>query len=124
MSIVCLLNDFKNGIKPEKHAHIYGRIGGSGKTQISYSLMKRCKELSIPFIYRTEFWKGDNGKYIEEDFNPENSAENVAQWILTQLPNHHCVILLDEVDIDLKQLQKLLKSKYSNKKVKIFIISF
>ena len=51
------IDDFKEFKKPRNHIHIYGRYGGSGKTQIIYSLMKICKQNNLPFIYRTEFWK-------------------------------------------------------------------
>jgi len=117
------LTRIRNGIQPEKHVHIYGRYGGSGKTQLSYSLMKKCKELSLPFLYRTEFWKGSDGKYIDDDFNPDNSAESVADWVVEKSPGNNFVLFLDEVNIDLDLVRKKLSEKYSNEKVNFLIIS-
>ena len=117
------LRRIKDGIKPEKNAHIYGRFGGSGKTQISYLLMKKCKELKIPFIYRTEFWKGEDGKYLTEEFNSENSSEKVTQWIVDETPSHQLIIFLDEVDVDLKLLREKLKLKYPKEDINFLVIS-
>ncbi len=118
-----LLRRMKDGIQPEKNVHIYGRFGGSGKTQISYSLMKKCKELALPFIYRTEFWKGEDGKYLTVDSNPENSIETVTQWIVDKSPSKQLVIFTDEVDVDLKMLKEKLKLKYPKEDVNYFVIS-
>ncbi|MCE7743324.1 MAG: hypothetical protein GOP50_12810 [Candidatus Heimdallarchaeota archaeon] len=117
------LTQMKEGIQPEKNAHIYGRYGGSGKTQICYSLMKRCKDLSLPFIYRTEFWKGDDGKYIDVEFNPENSAESVTEWVVEKSPGENLVLFVDEIDIDIHVLKQKMESKYPKKEINLFIIS-
>ncbi len=118
-----MLIRIKNGLYPEKDVHIYGRYGGSGKTQISYALMKKCRDYSIPFVYRTEFWKGDDGKYLDVDFNPENSPERVAEWIADISPNHEFVLFIDEADVDVELLKAKMKIKYPNKEINLLIIS-
>ena len=114
---------FKEKIQPKKHVHIYGRYGGSGKTQILYSFMKECKKLSIPFIYRTEFWKDENGKYIEQDYNPENDSERVTEWVVTNALSSYFVLFLDEVDINLSHLIENLREKFSGEDPLVFIFS-
>ncbi|MHA1198274.1 MAG: hypothetical protein ACTSQF_02885 [Candidatus Heimdallarchaeaceae archaeon] len=117
------LTQMKEGIQPEKNVHIYGRYGGSGKTQICYSLMKKCKDLSLPFIYRTEFWKGEDGKYLEVEYNPKNSAESVAEWIVENSPSNQFVLFVDEIDVDIQILKQKMISKYPTRRIYIFIIS-
>ena len=116
------LTAVKKGEKLERNIHIYGRFGGSGKTQIMYSLMKKCKEMKIPFVYRCEFWKDDEGKYKEMEINPENFANNVTDWVAKNVPSKNSVLFLDEVDIDLNDLKKQLNEKFK-KDVIILIIS-
>jgi len=126
-SIVNLLEDnfvmFKNYIKPEKNAHLYGRYWGSGKTQIIYSLIKKCKQLQIPFIYRTEFWKGKDGKYMDLEYNPENEPDKVSEWVALHAPSPQFVLFLDEVDINIKILNENLKIKYEDYDPLLYIIS-
>ncbi|MHA1304244.1 MAG: hypothetical protein ACTSPI_11140 [Candidatus Heimdallarchaeaceae archaeon] len=115
----------KKGVKPEKNFHIYGRSGGSGKTQIIYSLIKKCKELNLPFIYRTEFWKGPSGQYIDEDYNPANHPTKVAEWVLKKLGAQEKlgVIFLDEVDIDLDAFRENLKERFGKTNLSFLIVS-
>ncbi len=126
-SIVNLLEDnlvmFKNYIKPERNAHLYGRYWGSGKTQIIYSLIKKCKELEIPFLYRTEFWKGEDGKYIDIEHNPDNDSDKVSEWAALHAPSPQFVLFLDEVDIDINLLNENLKVKYKDYDPLFYIIS-
>jgi hypothetical protein len=112
-----------NGIQPEKFAHIYGRYGGSGKTQIIYSLMKLCKELKLPFIYRSEFWKDKNGLYKEIETNPENVGEEVADWLIKNISTPKVVIFLDEVDVELSLLEKKMEEKFTEARISFLIIS-
>lgn len=112
-----------NGIQPEKFAHIYGRYGGSGKTQIIYSLMKLCKELKLPFIYRSEFWKDENGLYKEIETNPENVKEEVANWLIKNISTPRVVIFLDEVDVELSLFEKEMEKKFSKTICSYLIIS-
>jgi hypothetical protein len=126
-SIISILEDnfvmFKNYIKPEKNAHMYGRYWGSGKTQIMYSLIKKCKELQISFIYRTEFWKDENGKYLDLEHNSENDPDKVSEWVALHAPSPQFVLFLDEVDIDIKLLNENLKAKYEGYDPMYYIIS-
>jgi hypothetical protein len=112
-----------DGIQPEKFAHIYGRYGGSGKTQIIYSLMKLCKELKLPFIYRSEFWKDKNGLYKEIETNPENVGEEVADWLIKNISTPKVVIFLDEVDVELSLLEKKMEEKFTEARISFLIIS-
>ena len=96
---------------------------GSGKTQIIYSLIKKCKELKIPFIYRTEFWKDSEGKYLEIEHNIENDPEKVSEWIVDLSPSAHFVLFLDEVDVDVDLLKSKLHEKYPDFDTQIFIVS-
>lgn len=112
-----------DGIQPEKFAHIYGRYGGSGKTQIIYSLMKLCKELKLPFIYRSEFWKDKNGLYKEIETNPENVSEEVANWLINNISTPKVVIFLDEVDVELSLLEKKMEEKFTEARISFLIIS-
>ncbi len=112
-----------NGIQPEKNAHIYGRYGGSGKTQIIYSLMKLCKELKLPFIYRTEFWKDENGFYKEVEKNPENEPNEVANWLIQNISTTRVVIFLDEIDVELSLFEKKMDKKFEKTKCPYLIIS-
>ncbi len=126
-SIVQLMNEslenFKNHVQPEKHIHLYGRYWGSGKTQIMYSIIKKCKELKLPFIYRTEFWKDSEGKYMEIEHNIENNPENVSVWVVENSPSAHFVLFLDEVDVDIDLLKSKLNEKYPDLDTQIFIVS-
>ncbi len=126
-SLVQILDDqflkMKDRIQPEKNAHIYGRYGGSGKTQIIYSLIKKCKELSLPLIYRTEFWKGEDGKYKEIEFNPENSAERVTEWVIEKSPGSRFILFLDEIEVNIRQLKEKLSVKYPGDEINLLIIS-
>ncbi len=112
-----------NGIQPEKFAHIYGRYGGSGKTQIIYSLMKLCKELKLPFVYRSEFWKDKNGLYKDIETNPENVSEEVAYWLIKNISTPKVVIFLDEVDVELSLLEKKMEEKFTEARISYLIIS-
>ncbi len=112
-----------NFAKPEKFAHIYGRYGGSGKTQIIYSLMKLCKKLKLPFIYRSEFWKDENGLYKEIETNPENEPDEVANWLLKNLSTPRVVIFLDEVDVNLSLFEKKMGRMFAEAKYSYLIIS-
>ncbi len=112
-----------NGIQPEKFAHIYGRYGGSGKTQIIYSLMKLCKELKLPFVYRSEFWKDKNGLYKDIETNPENVSEEVADWLIKNISTPKVVIFLDEVDVELSLLEKKMEEKFTEARISYLIIS-
>ena len=126
-SIIQLLTEsfenFRNHVQPEKHIHLYGRYWGSGKTQIIYSLIKKCKELKIPFIYRTEFWKDSEGKYLEVENNIENDPEKVSEWIVNLSPSAHFVLFLDEIDVDIELLKSKLSEKYPDFDTQIFIVS-
>jgi len=126
-SIISLLEDnfvkFKNYIKPEKNAHLYGRYWGSGKTQIIYSLIKQCKELQIPFVYRTEFWKGEDGKYLDIEHNPENDPDKVSEWVALNVPSPQFILFLDEVDINIDLLNENLKIKFEDYDPLFYIIS-
>ena len=97
--------------EPLPHFHIYGRYGGSGKTQLIYAAIKKCKQLEIPFIYRTEFWKGLDGKYMDIDYNPDNAPDAVAKWVAENIPTLPFVLFLDEVDIDLEVLKVELEKR-------------
>ncbi len=112
-----------NGIQPEKFAHIYGRYGGSGKTQIIYSLMKLCKELKLPFVYRSEFWKDKNGLYKEIETNPENVNEEVVNWLIKNISTPKVVIFLDEVDVELSLFEKKMEKKFTEARISYLIIS-
>ncbi|MHA1202537.1 MAG: hypothetical protein ACTSQ4_08450 [Candidatus Heimdallarchaeaceae archaeon] len=112
-----------NGMQPEKFAHIYGRYGGSGKTQIIYSLMKLCKELKLPFIYRSEFWKDEKGLYKEIETNPENVKEEVANWLIKNISTPRVVIFLDEIDVELSLFEKEMEKKFSKTICSYLIIS-
>ncbi|MHA1867015.1 MAG: ATP-binding protein [Candidatus Heimdallarchaeaceae archaeon] len=114
-------NRLLKGKKPKKFIHIYGRYGGSGKTQIIYSLIKECKKRKLPFIYRTEFWKDEEGKYVDKEVEA-NKAENVSKWIANKLKLNKTIIFLDEVDIDLKLLDTLL-AQQSKSELNYFIVS-
>jgi len=105
------------------HTHIYGRYCGSGKTQIMHGLMKTCKQYGIPFIYRTEFWKDENGNYIDEEYNPTNEPAEVAKWVAENAPNERFVIFLDECDIDISKFKNYLTERFHGKKPKFLIIS-
>ena len=111
------------GIQPEKFAHIYGRYGGSGKTQIIYSLMKLCKELNLPFIYRSEFWKDENGLYKEIETNPENEPDEVANWLIKNISAPRVVIFLDEINLELSLFEKKIDKKFAEVKCTYLIIS-
>jgi len=112
-----------NDIQPEKFAHIYGRYGGSGKTQIIYSLMKLCKKLKLPFIYRSEFWKDKNGLYKEIEKNPENEPDEVVNWLIQKISTPRVVVFLDEVDINLRLFEKKMEKKFAETKYSYLIIS-
>ncbi len=112
-----------NGIQPEKFAHIYGRYGGSGKTQIMYSLMKLCKELKLPFIYRSEFWRDKNGFYKEIETNPENEPDEVTNWLIQNISTPRVVVFLDEVDVNLGLFEKKIEKKFTEAKCSYLIIS-
>ena len=112
-----------NGIQPEKFAHIYGRYGGSGKTQIIYSLMKLCKKLELPFIYRSEFWKDENGLYKDIETNPENESYEVANWLIKNISAPKVVIFLDEIEFELSLFEKKMDKKFAETKCTYLIIS-
>ncbi|MCG3217025.1 MAG: hypothetical protein KAS63_09900 [Candidatus Heimdallarchaeota archaeon] len=114
---------FKDHIQVEKHIHLYGRYWGSGKTQIMYSLIEKCKELKIPFIYRTEFWKDENGKYMDIKENPENNAKCVGEWVAEIAPSAHFVLFLDEIDIDIDIMKEKLQERFSDYDVQFLIVS-
>ncbi len=126
-SLVTILEEqilkVKDNILPENNVHIYGRYGGSGKTQIIYSLMKECKKLEIPFIYRSEFWKDDTGKYREIEFNSENDADKVSEWVATHATNSKFILFLDEVDINVELLKEKLRKRFPDLDVLFWIIS-
>lgn len=113
----------QDDILPENNIHIYGRYGGSGKTQIMYSIMKECKKLDLPFIYRSEFWKDETGKYKEIDSNPENEAAEVSKWVANHAINSKFILFLDEVDINEELLKEKLKERFPNFDVLYWIIS-
>ncbi|UJG41644.1 MAG: hypothetical protein K9W45_04055 [Candidatus Heimdallarchaeum aukensis] len=115
-------NKLLKGKKPKKYVHIYGRYGGSGKTQIVYSLIKECKRKNLPFIYRTEFWKDEEGNYVDEEEIEANKAENVSKWVAEKMKFDKTVIFIDEVDIDLKLLDKLLEQQ-SKFELNYYVIS-
>lgn len=102
-----------------RNFHIYGRYGGSGKTQLIYAAIKECKKLRIPFIYRTEFWKGPDGKYMNIEHNPENDPAKVSEWVAEHAPDQPFVLFLDEVDIDLTAFYEKLNELEKTKKVLI-----
>ena len=112
-----------DSIQPEKFAHIYGRYGGSGKTQIIYSLMKLCKELKLPFIYRSEFWKDENGFYKKSVSIPENVSDEVANWLIKSISTPRVVIFLDEIDVELSLFEKKMDRKFAEAKFTYLIIS-
>lgn len=94
-----------------KHVHIYGRDGGSGKTQIMYSIMKTCKEKKLPFVYRTGFWKDDAGNY-KSGYIKENEPQMVSKWVKCKVPNKRSFVLfLDEVDIDLELVEYMFEEQ-------------
>jgi hypothetical protein len=113
----------QDNILPENNIHIYGRYGGSGKTQIMYSLIKECKKLELPFIYRSEFWKDETGRYKEIDNNPENEADLVSEWVANNAPGAKFVLFLDEVDINEVLLKDKLKEKFPDLDILFLIIS-
>ncbi len=117
------LDLFMENINPENNIHLYGRYGGSGKTQIIYSLMKYCREQNIPFVYRTEFWKDEEGEYYDIEINPDNNPKKVSEWVISNAPVSRFVLFLDEVDIDINSLQTGLKNRFNSSNSKIFIIS-
>ncbi|MCG3226087.1 MAG: hypothetical protein H7645_04150 [Candidatus Heimdallarchaeota archaeon] len=126
-SIVKLLEHnlvkIKDNILPEKNVHLYGRYRGSGKTQIMYSLMKKCKELEIPFVYRSEFWKDEAGKYKKIDHNPENDPKAISGWVAKSTTSASFVLFLDEVEIDIEELKTELKERFSDYDPMFYIIS-
>ncbi|NPD87434.1 MAG: hypothetical protein HGN29_01840 [Asgard group archaeon] len=126
-SIVKLLEHnlvkIKDNILPEKNVHLYGRYWGSGKTQIMYSLMKKCKELEIPFVYRSEFWKDEEGQYKKIDHNPENNPDAVSFWVVKNTPSASFVLLLDEIDVDIEILKSELKERFPDYDLMFYIIS-
>jgi hypothetical protein len=113
----------QDNVQPEKNVHLYGRYYGSGKTQIMYSLMRKCKELEIPFVYRSEFWKDEKGKYKDIDYNPENNPKEVSKWVAENVSSVYFVLFLDEVDIDIESLRSELKERFPDFDPIFFIIS-
>lgn len=113
----------QDDILPECNIHIYGRYGGAGKTQIMYSLMKECKKLELPFIYRSEFWKDESGKYKEIESNPENDADEVSDWVSNHALGPKFILFLDEVDINEQLLKENLRIKFPDMDVLYLIIS-
>ncbi|MHA1346797.1 MAG: hypothetical protein ACTSO3_10405 [Candidatus Heimdallarchaeaceae archaeon] len=112
-----------SGIQPERFVHIYCRYGGSGKTQILYSLMKLCKKLKIPFIYRSEFWKDENGFYKEIETNPENESSEVVSWLIKNVSTPRVVIFLDEIDFELSLFEKKMEKKFGDTYCSYLVIS-
>jgi len=88
----------------ESHYFLYGRWFGSGKTALIYWLIKVAKSLNLPFIYRSEFWKDEEGSYKEND-GGINDADAVAAWVKENIPveAERCIIFLDEVDFDYQE---------------------
>jgi len=117
------LTKIKDNVLPENNVLLYGRYWGSGKTQIMYSLMKKCKELEIPFVYRSEFWKDEKGKYKELKHNPENNPDEVSKWVAQNTPSACFVLFLDEVDLDVELLKLKLKDRFSDYDSLFYIIA-
>ncbi len=115
-----IMVNFKEKEPYHKIIYLYGRYGGTGKTQIFYALMKYCKDCNLPFMYRTEFWKKEDGSWIDEDYNPANSPESLADWIITNAPSNHFVLFLDEVEFD----YEIFKAKYEEKNYSPSILIF
>ena len=109
-------------IKTNTFAYIYGRQGGSGKTQIMYSLISKSKELNLPFIYRSEFWKDESGKYMENESNPENEPKRVVDWLIEKIKWEKFVLFLDEVNFDYYYFEKQLSNKFPNSNLLYHII--
>jgi len=85
--------------------------------------MKLCKELKLPFIYRSEFWKDEKGLYKEIETNPENVKEEVANWLIKNISTPRVVIFLDEIDVELSLFEKEMEKKFSKTICSYLIIS-
>ncbi len=106
-------NMIKKFIETEKNPQlpfiwIYGRYWGSGKTLNLINLMRFCSKRSIPFLYRTEFWRNVHSEQDYQKLNSENAVfewihEKTAQYSITQ----KCIVFLDECDPPFSKLTTL-----------------